>query len=139
MNRAALSMVMAAALTLTACQNKDQQTEARVEEPYTPLEQMEAEPASAALPADPYTDYATAYPPPATNSEPAFRDQPAATDEILTPAGGQTYTVRKGDTLYGLARRFYSDQSKWKDIWEANRAQIKSPDRLSVGMNLIIP
>ncbi len=139
MNRVALSVLLAAALALTACQNKTELTAARVDEPYTPFEETSAEPAPAALPADPYADYATAYQPPADRSEPAFRAEPIANDEILAPASEQSYTVKKGDTLYALARRFYGDQSRWKDIWDANRAQIKNPDKLYVGTKLNIP
>jgi nucleoid-associated protein YgaU len=60
-------------------------------------------------------------------------------DEPLAPIGGQVYTVQKGDTLYKLARRFYNDQSRWRDIWEANRNRIPDPDKIAVGMKLIIP
>ena len=47
--------------------------------------------------------------------------------------------MQKGDTLFSLARKFYDDQARWKDIWEANRTRLPDPDRLSVGMKLIIP
>jgi nucleoid-associated protein YgaU len=56
-----------------------------------------------------------------------------------TPRTGQSYTVQKGDTLYSLARRFYSDQAKWKVILEANRAAIPNPDVIRVGQVLTIP
>jgi len=65
-----------------------------------------------------------------------------ANDEVLAPsdtAGSRTYTVQKGDTLYGLARKFYNDQARWKDIWEANRTRLSDPNKLSVGTKLIIP
>lgn len=61
-------------------------------------------------------------------------------DESLRPSsGGRTYTVAKGDTLYSIARRMYGNQSRWKDIWNANKARIRDPNKLSVGTNLIIP
>ncbi len=60
-------------------------------------------------------------------------------DEPLSPAGGQVYTVQKGDSLYELARRFYNDQSRWREIWEANKNRLADPDKLQVGMKLIIP
>ncbi|MCC7291379.1 MAG: LysM peptidoglycan-binding domain-containing protein [Phycisphaerales bacterium] len=53
--------------------------------------------------------------------------------------GGRTHVVAKGDTLYSLARQYYGNQSKWRDILEANRAQISNPDQIKVGQKLVIP
>lgn len=53
--------------------------------------------------------------------------------------GGQSHVVAKGDTLYKLARQYYSDQSRWKDIYEANRNVIPNPNMLKVGQQLVIP
>ena len=49
------------------------------------------------------------------------------------------HTVTKKDTLYGLARAYYSDASRWKDIYEANRGEIPDPNRIFVGQRLLIP
>ena len=59
-------------------------------------------------------------------------------DTAVTP-GVRTHTVVKGDTLYKLARMYYDDQGKWRDIYEANRSVLSSPDRLTLGMKLRIP
>lgn len=56
-----------------------------------------------------------------------------------THAGGRTYTVAKGDTLSGISRKMYGTQNRWKDIWNANKARIKDPNRLTVGTKLIVP
>lgn len=48
-----------------------------------------------------------------------------------------TYTVRRGDTLGGIARRFYGATGRFQLIVAANR--IANPDRLRVGQQLIIP
>lgn len=53
--------------------------------------------------------------------------------------GPRTHVVAKGDTLYALARKYYNDQSKWKDIWQANKNGVPNPDKLSIGTELIIP
>jgi nucleoid-associated protein YgaU len=47
--------------------------------------------------------------------------------------------VQKGDTLYKVARRFYNDQSRWREIWEANKTRLPDPDKLPIGIKLIIP
>lgn len=51
----------------------------------------------------------------------------------------QTYTVVAGDTLSKISKHFYGDASKWKGIWEANKAQIKNPDLIQIGQVLRIP
>ena len=53
--------------------------------------------------------------------------------------GARYHTVQKKDTLYALARQYYNDQSRWKDIYEANRAELGDPNRIRVGQRLVIP
>lgn len=47
------------------------------------------------------------------------------------------YVVKKGDTLQGIAHKFYKDTSKWRKIADANN--IKHPKLLKVGRKLVIP
>jgi nucleoid-associated protein YgaU len=54
-------------------------------------------------------------------------------------AGGQTYTVRSGDTLRKIAQRFYGDEMRWHAIRDANREQLPNPDNIQVGQQLNIP
>jgi tetratricopeptide (TPR) repeat protein len=51
----------------------------------------------------------------------------------------RTHTVVRGDTLYSLAQRFYGNQSRWRDIYEANRGRMRSENDLQIGMELVIP
>lgn len=51
----------------------------------------------------------------------------------------QMHTVRKGDTLTKLARRYYNDSGKWRLIYNANRTIIKNPDNLPAGVRLRVP
>ena len=51
----------------------------------------------------------------------------------------QTYTTEKGDTLWGLATRFYGDGRQWKKIYEANRDVLPSSSDVPVGVALVIP
>ena len=38
----------------------------------------------------------------------------------------QTYTIKSGDTLWGISKKFYGDGAKWKTIYNANQAIIES-------------
>lgn len=49
----------------------------------------------------------------------------------------QTYTVKSGDTLRGIALKFYGDSSKFNIIQEAN--DISNPSLISVGQVFKIP
>jgi nucleoid-associated protein YgaU len=49
------------------------------------------------------------------------------------------YTVVAGDTLSGIAQRFYGDESQWPRIFQANQDQIDNPDLIFPGQVLRIP
>lgn len=50
----------------------------------------------------------------------------------------EIYTVKKGDTLWALAKYYYGDGSKYKLIASAN-PQITNPNLIYVGQVLVIP
>jgi nucleoid-associated protein YgaU len=53
---------------------------------------------------------------------------------------GRSYVVKKGDTMYSIARVYYrGDVHKWKAIYDANRDRIPDPNQLKVGQTLVIP
>jgi nucleoid-associated protein YgaU len=51
----------------------------------------------------------------------------------------RTYTVEKGDTLSGIAKKMYGSPNKYPAIFEANRPMLKDPDRIYPGQVLRIP
>lgn len=57
------------------------------------------------------------------------------------PAAAEEYTVVKGDTLGGIARKFYGRASAWKKIQEANTDRMRGKDKTVIvpGMKLQIP
>ena len=54
-------------------------------------------------------------------------------------ANVDTYVVVAGDSLSKIAKRLYGDAAKWRQIYEANRDQIKNPDLIHPGQQLKIP
>ena len=49
------------------------------------------------------------------------------------------YTVQFGDTLSGISERFLGSQQRFREIYEANKDRMSSPDRLRVGSAIRIP
>lgn len=52
---------------------------------------------------------------------------------------GQNYTVKRGDCLWNIAKRFYGNGSKYTTIYNANRGKIKNPNLIYPGQVLWIP
>ena len=50
-----------------------------------------------------------------------------------------TYTVKRGESLWSIAAKTYGRATHWRRIYDANRDQLKSPDQLHAGMVLKIP
>lgn len=53
--------------------------------------------------------------------------------------GGQTYTVKAGDTLSKISKQFYGDANEYMRIFYANRDKLRDPDRIQVDQQLVIP
>ena len=51
----------------------------------------------------------------------------------------QYYTIVKGDTLSGIAKRFYGNAMDYPKIFEANREVIEDPDLIYPGQKIRIP
>ena len=73
---------------------------------------------------------------PATD-HPAVASSPVEAAETSRPV----YTVRAGDTLVAIARKYYGNDGErlWKNIYEANRQVLRDPNRLAAGQKLVIP
>src|SRR5688572_19520758 len=56
--------------------------------------------------------------------------------EALQP---HTWKVREGDSLRGIARRVYGDESLWKSIRDANAKRVGKDGAVKAGMVLVIP
>jgi len=65
--------------------------------------------------------------------------QPGGTPGETVSGGGTTYVVLSGDTLASIARKFYKNPARWKDIEKANYGKLKGSSKLKPGMILVIP
>jgi len=75
------------------------------------------------------------------------QDKPVATVQNTRPAETspapkvtpKTHKVVSGDTLWGLAKKYYGDGSKYMKIFNANTNILKNPNVIYVGQVLTIP
>lgn len=51
----------------------------------------------------------------------------------------RTYTVKKGDTLWGIAKKYYGNGAKYTQIYNANKDKIKNPNLIYPGQVFTIP
>ena len=70
---------------------------------------------------------------------------PAVTRTVTTnntavaKPSGQNYTVKRGDCLWNIAKRFYGNGAKYTTIYNANRNKIRNPNLIYPGQILWIP
>ena len=65
-------------------------------------------------------------------------DNPRLPEDSADETPG-SYTVVGGDTLTRISRKVYGTESRWMDIYQANRDTLSSPNSLRVGQVLRIP
>lgn len=89
-----------------------------------------------------YKDYGTK-----TANVTFTQSKPTATVTTSRPAESspapkttaKTHTVVKGDTLWGIAKKYYGNGSQYSKIFNANKDKIKNPNLIYVGQVLTIP
>lgn len=64
--------------------------------------------------------------------------QKATTRSPLKATAAQ-HKIESGDTLSGIAKRYYSDARLWKRVFDANRDRLSRSDKLPVGTILVLP
>lgn len=98
---------------------------------------------SSSIPSDTsVTDITPAPEPAATTPPAAHAQQPVISDSMETaPAAGTLgagpYVVKKGDTLYSIAKSRFGEGKQWQRIAAANPGL--EPSKLKVGQTITIP
>jgi nucleoid-associated protein YgaU len=70
--------------------------------------------------------------------------EPVKKSAAFSPSGpgsgaGRTHTVKKGDSLWKIAKAELGDSARWNEIYELNKDKLKSPEALRDGMLLKLP
>jgi len=63
----------------------------------------------------------------------------AGASRLDRAADGRSYTVRTGDTLSGIAQRFYGHADDWPYLYRINRGTVSDPNLIYTGEVLRVP
>lgn len=74
-----------------------------------------------------------------TSQRPPTHQQHSTFPENAWRKEFELYVVKKGDTLWGIARQIYGTGKHWPRIQQANPVVLKDPDLVNPGLVLRIP
>jgi hypothetical protein len=83
----------------------------------------------------------------ATSRYPITTDQRRVADQVaqagvplsaLAPSAPDTYTVKRGDTLWDISKVFLTSPWRWPELWGMNKQQVSNPHLIYPGQTLIL-
>lgn len=63
----------------------------------------------------------------------------SGTQQVQSNTSSKTHTVKRGECLWSIAKAYYGNGAKYKDIYEANKDKIENPNLIYVGQVFKIP
>lgn len=56
----------------------------------------------------------------------------------LAPNAPEVYTIKRGDTLWGVSSLFLTSPWRWPELWGMNKTQIRNPHLIYPGQTLVL-
>lgn len=74
-----------------------------------------------------------------TNKKPVPKKEKKVTSTPKASSAKRTYTVKRGDCLWNIAKRFYGNGASYTRIYDANTNKIANPNLIYPGQVFVIP